>query len=325
MAVLKNDYVLPSPYDDESRCVAEGLTSIDAILLELDRRLINHQERAAQYARISPADFNMDPDIAEELLCICRQRQQVCEGNIRESEARKRSQLGRRAELLQRKDRLDRILAELPQRTVGDIKAQLKSIRGVLRPRVTGSVFNGATVSWTFSGIFMTPDVNNYPEITATGDRLRIALPDITVRVRPGNAMTFTGAPRDRRSGMSGPTIHPHACFRGGAPCLGDFAGPICEALSKQDFALAAVCIQAFLEQAVSQDSAGSYWPNWIHPNFLRGIHHDINGIHYRRVRVPGPNQYDTVEQALRFEVDDNGVITTITPQQDAERLGRTA
>ena len=56
--------------------------------------------------------------------------------------------------------------------------------------------------------------------------------------------------------------LHPHMTSPT-YPCLGDFAGPIYEALHDFDIPTAVVVMGMFLQQYDPQDSAGAYYHNW--------------------------------------------------------------
>tara|TARA_B100000424_G_C22917210_1_gene488025 strand:+ start:700 stop:1683 length:984 start_codon:yes stop_codon:yes gene_type:complete len=56
--------------------------------------------------------------------------------------------------------------------------------------------------------------------------------------------------------------LHPHQTGMT-TPCLGDFEGPVAEAVSDFDIPTAVTILELFLKQVDAQDGAGRYWYRW--------------------------------------------------------------
>jgi hypothetical protein len=122
---------------------------------------------------------------------------------------------------------------------------------------------------WVFEGVIMQPDSNPYPSIIALGELPNIPLQPIVVSVNLNDGeMTVSTKPafsvysRYRYSGNRN-TPHPHIMAQK-KPCLGDFRGPIREAIHEQDFITLVTLTRMFLERAITDDAAGNSWTQYF-------------------------------------------------------------
>lgn len=154
-------------------------------------------------------------------------------------------------------------------------KRQLqRELQGVtnLDPKTVciGESDNGPFLRWTYRGIVMTPRHNSYPGINR-GAPPAIPLRDVVVVVNL-NRNQLTMAPAyDQidaavRLYANHPTVHPHI-MSGHTPCLGDFGGPIGEAIANRDWNTLATVCGMFLETADPADPAGATWYKFIAGN----------------------------------------------------------
>jgi len=87
-------------------------------------------------------------------------------------------------------------------------------------------------------------------------DMTRYASGSIVIRFRAVDSA-------DRVAGyVSRGQLHPHQTSMT-VPCLGDFEGPVIEAITDFDIPTAVTIFELFLKQVDSQDGAGYYWFRW--------------------------------------------------------------
>ena len=87
-------------------------------------------------------------------------------------------------------------------------------------------------------------------------DMTRYASGSIVIRFRAVDSA-------DRVAGyVSRGQLHPHQTSMT-VPCLGDFEGPVIEAITDFDIPTAVTIFELFLKQVDSQDGAGHYWFRW--------------------------------------------------------------
>ena len=87
-------------------------------------------------------------------------------------------------------------------------------------------------------------------------DMTRYASGSIVIRFRAVNSA-------DRVAGYATRgQLHPHQTSMT-VPCLGDFEGPVIEAITDFDIPTAVTIFELFLKQVDSQDGAGYYWFRW--------------------------------------------------------------
>lgn len=121
-----------------------------------------------------------------------------------------------------------------------------------------------------FDDIMMTPSDNSYWWVNR-GEAVHIKMPPMRVKIglvggsiSIGRVRGGTGYHFFREESLD---VHPHVCYAGSMPCLGDFGGPIAEALSDYDYLSALTILQCFLEQANTGDPAGRTWANMLTPD----------------------------------------------------------
>jgi hypothetical protein len=161
-----------------------------------------------------------------------------------------------------------------------DVKKKLKTFSSI-PPRSIKMEQNTdkPIIQFNFNGIISKVDIslNNTPYIKSDFSDIYIPIPPVIVSIRPTNGeITMTG----KRSGYTKYSVftwdevravHPHVL--GFKPCLGDFAGPVREAVNDLDWSTVATLLKLFLERIVSNDAAGE---NWI--RYLTG---PVNGWFY--------------------------------------------
>lgn len=106
-------------------------------------------------------------------------------------------------------------------------------------------------------------------------------------------------------NGFTGTYVaHPHVTSRNGAPCLGDWGGPLMEALDAGDYILSFDIIKQFLRSANDDDPAGKTWRRYIHAD-----------AHYRWNSSLPPSQYDHATNTMKyayFLLDGKGGVTKL-------------
>jgi hypothetical protein len=127
------------------------------------------------------------------------------------------------------------------------------------------ALIDGPSLRWTFVGIRTKPD--KCPAwISTPHDAPSIGLPDVRAKIDLATGRLTLAPVRGQRdkarfSWDNIPRVHPHV-LDGDMPCLGDFTGPIREALDELDFNTVVTLIRLFLERAIMSDLAGAHWLN---------------------------------------------------------------
>lgn len=131
-------------------------------------------------------------------------------------------------------------------------------------------------IRWVYSGVTMRP-LNNQYTCILDGAIPAIPLLDIvcTINLR---TKAISLAPRRHERDLCPKTwgnqgrVHPHILDHD-SPCLGDFGGPIAEAITANDWTTVAAIIAMFLETADPADGAGQNWFKFIAPDALATIY----------------------------------------------------
>lgn len=106
-------------------------------------------------------------------------------------------------------------------------------------------------------------------------------------------------------NGFTGTYVaHPHVTSRNGAPCLGDWGGPLMEALDAGDYILSFDIIKQFLRSASDDDPAGRTWRRYIDAD-----------AHYQWNSSTPPRDHDSATNTWKyayFLLDGKGGVTKL-------------
>lgn len=130
----------------------------------------------------------------------------------------------------------------------------------------TRYLYDRPVVEWQLTGIYLRPDGNPYPWLRGlgAGNIPTIPLQDIQARIELTNGSIALQPLRNQHdqalySWDGTRTVHPHI-LSNHEPCLGDFAGPVREAIHERDWVSVHTFLRLFLERAIIEDSAGARW-----------------------------------------------------------------
>jgi len=121
-----------------------------------------------------------------------------------------------------------------------------------------------ALISWGITGITLIPNENPYSWIN-NGSSVAIALADVKVEIdlrtnqiylKPFNSEEPTNLPYKYSSEFH---VHPHILGHH-KPCLGDWSGPVTEAICEQDWGTVSGMLTTYLSNANQRDVAGRGW-----------------------------------------------------------------
>lgn len=162
-----------------------------------------------------------------------------------------------------------------------------------------------------FQNLLMKPSNNRYGWINRGKDDFSIKLHPVVVDIWLGSNIISIRPTRGQAhlfpfAYSGGPQAHPHITNYAGNPCLGDFGGPINEALQTGDYISAVHLIQMFLEQANAEDPAGNYWPRWIDRRLGTSIRYN-----YDQAYNPHEGNY------VFYRIDAYGKVTVATNSQN--------
>lgn len=150
--------------------------------------------------------------------------------------------------------------------TKESLKRDLSSVESV-NPRtiVVGEDTHGIFVRWRYDNIVMIPSENPFINLNE-GQQIKIHMPPIITAFYLYSRKVIVTAPRNgkRHRGMnSNLVVHPHI-LSGNSPCLGDYQGPINEAIDDKDWQTLAGLMEMFLSGAANNDPAGKLWYRWL-------------------------------------------------------------
>lgn len=197
------------------------------------------------------------------------------------------AELNEKVEKLKNKDAVFTITTKDLRKAIGDMShVDKNSVSTAITPRGV------SVIRWCFKGLSFVPTGNPYPYING-GKPPRVNLQDILVEVSPqtGDIWLRPGGNTSRSSypyAWSGKNrVHPHILSED-KPCLGDFGGPIQEAIFEKDWKTAAGLIQLFLSSTYHEDSAGKQWYKGVlkreHLNSFQRRRRDSTGLRYATV-----------------------------------------
>lgn len=169
-------------------------------------------------------------------------------------------------------------LRRYPENYTGQISVTktdiTKAFKGLpnLKPKTittgTHATSGLAFISWVFTGLYLQPDTNPYDWLQGAAPNSIPSLPlqDMRVTITPASGEVTIAALRgqaDQAPFIWGHqrTPHPHV-LRNNSPCLGDFTGPLREAIYDQDWVSMYTYIRLFLQRAIENDVAGHTWAN---------------------------------------------------------------
>jgi len=123
---------------------------------------------------------------------------------------------------------------------------------------------SNAYISWGITGVILTPNENPYSWINEGGS-VEIALADVKVEINLHTNQVYLKAfgennlanlPYKYSSEMH---VHPHVLGHH-KPCLGDWSGPVTEAICEQDWGTVSGMLSTYLSNANTNDIAGKNW-----------------------------------------------------------------
>lgn len=217
-------------------------------------------------------------------------------------------------EIVSLRERLSRITSPEYVVTKEGMKQLLSTIRSIDPKSVCVGTdrSNEKFVRWKHVGLIMKPDKNQYDNINY-GAPLEIPLePQVVTFFVERNRVTITPA----RGGTRFPCMsnrkmsHPHI-LNDNRPCFGDFAGPVEEAMADKDYVTLAALTEMFLSQAYSDDGAGMYWYNFIHPSITTGYSRNSSRLH-------GQNG-DALDLTYIYEINNGNRPTVVTSEGGAQ------
>lgn len=129
-------------------------------------------------------------------------------------------------------------------------------------PKLFSTLGNGPVLQFRTNPIkCVAKHIEMYPTILNREIEPFIILPPIKIEIDLSNSKIrcFATPRMGKRNGYCRYAPHPHI-LRHNAPCLGDFASNISEALDGNDILSALDALQLFLEQATLSDGAGRSW-----------------------------------------------------------------
>jgi predicted DNA-binding protein len=103
------------------------------------------------------------------------------------------------------------------------------------------------------------------------GERIPVPIGDVWVKINLISRVIEIDGPQQNKfyRWEGSPAVHPHV-LSFNQPCLGDFAGPIAEAISEQDWNSVGTLLQLFLTRIDNRDSAGRNWIVYFSNTFRR-------------------------------------------------------
>lgn len=157
----------------------------------------------------------------------------------------------------------------------GDFKKELTRSVGAKNIRLSEKSGH-PVLEAVFDNIVLTPIITQKMPFwikTLNGAAPCVRIPPVKVLVYPVSRCIELKCVRTRTgldaagyiSGFTGTYVaHPHVTSRSGQPCLGDWGGPLMEALEAADYTLAFDIIKQFLRSASDDDPAGRNWRRYI-------------------------------------------------------------
>lgn len=154
---------------------------------------------------------------------------------------------------------------------LSELKEQLKPF-ACINPHSIKIKENGGApfIQFTMKNILSKVDISNlngHPYIESDFADIYIPIPPVVCTVYPIDGSINMKAARGTKKysaycwdGQN--TVHPHVLVN--KPCLGDFNGPVREAVDEKDWSLVVTLLKLFLERIISDDSAGEYWPSYF-------------------------------------------------------------
>lgn len=173
------------------------------------------------------------------------------------------------------------------------VKEQLESNDKIVNKSIClGEDSHGHFIRWRYENIVMKPDINPFINVNFGGE-VAINLPPAIVQIYPGDnsVKIMPMRNRPRHTGFAHNVCHPHVLGNNN-PCLGDYAGPVVEAISEGHLETVASLLELFLSGAADSDAAGKHWYRWLFDD-------DTLDSTYR--------EYDGKWKLVSFAVDDNG------------------
>lgn len=131
----------------------------------------------------------------------------------------------------------------------------------------------------TYKNLILRPDSNRYSWVNEGRNDVRIKLQPIIVDIDLGSGYVHARPVRGMlhrygRGMAGGHQAHPHVTSHDGSTCLGDFGGPITEAVHTLDLSLINDLVLMFLQQAAAEDAAGQHWIRFLSPeNMNTGVY----------------------------------------------------
>jgi hypothetical protein len=174
---------------------------------------------------------------------------------------------------------------------------------------------HGMALEAVFDDIVLTPVLNGPlpPWIKVLdGKPPCVRIPPVKVIIDPISRQVRAKCVGSRSAADSGYIVgysryfvaHPHVVSRDGGLCMGDWGGPIMEALDAHDYTLAFDIIKQFLRSANDGDPAGKSWRKYIHVNAANRWYENAPPI------ARGPNGEGLYQY---FLLDGKGGTTTFT------------
>lgn len=253
------------------------LTNLEANYPEYNRRALEAEQNLkklqtwAEQIRENvlshiPSDYIFNTRFCESVDSHLRQVQHSAEISLSEAQT---ACSGLVESITSYKERLRRY----PSRYDGTHKTSKREVADALhglphlKPKSVSTGYNrrGPFIQWTLTGILLQPDANPYDWLEGfNGCFPSIPLPDVVATVYPeSGSVHLSPLPGQRQQAPfrwgSQPTVHPHILDQD-EPCLGDFSGPVREAINDQEWVSLHTYLRIFLSRAVDTDSAGTHW-----------------------------------------------------------------
>jgi hypothetical protein len=179
-------------------------------------------------------------------------------------------------------------------------------------------------LSWGLTGIYLTPNENPYLWIN-DGKPISIALADIKITIELLTSQVVITA-YDISDTTARPyvwnnnhNVHPHI-LSGNKPCLGDWGGPIMEAISEYDWATVSGMFTLFLSNAYNSDGAGKSWYLGVLNTFYKS-----SDVYVKKnkciLEYPNKNQQNVHSIAFYPDKDNIGKFNIVYLNADGKKI----